>query len=232
MIVHLAKLLKQGDINALAYELAVKQLVLNTPPTGESKGSPSALNSGGKNSSNRKVSVTPLPSREGDGKGGEWKGMTSCLEHNTPSTATKSIGGKGKEPMHPLPTSTIEDIKSYNEDEKEHFFDDEHDGIINRGPYEGSDGEVVYNEYIHLGEHEALRIEESRRTTIWQGDKFSFESRQEAVKYIKHLPHKYVQLYHWKKETIVYGCSTHLALSLEDTDEKGSGWRRLQHSIQ
>ena len=75
------------------------------------------MNSGGKNSSNRKVSMPPLPSREGDGKGGEWKGMTSCLEHNTPSTATKSIDGKGKEPMYPLPTSTIEDNKSYSEDE-------------------------------------------------------------------------------------------------------------------
>jgi hypothetical protein len=211
MIVHLAKLLNQGDINERAYELAVKQLVLNTPPTGESKGSPSALNSGGKYSSNRKVSVPPLPSREGDVKGGEWKGMTSCLEHNTPSTATKSIDGKGKEPMYPLPTSTIEDNKSYNEDDKELYFDDELDELINRGPYEGFDGEVDYNEYIHLGEHEAPRIEESRRTPIWQGERISFESRQEAVKYIKHLPYKYVQLYHWKKDTIVYGCSTHLA---------------------
>ena len=74
MIVHLAKLLNQGDINERAYELAVKQLVLNTPPTGESKGSPLPLNSGGKYSSNRKVSVPPLPSREGDVKGVSGKG--------------------------------------------------------------------------------------------------------------------------------------------------------------
>ena len=73
MIVHMARLLNEGVINERAYELAVKQLVLNTPPTGVNKGSPPELNSGGKNSSNRKLSVLPLPSRESDGKGGDLK---------------------------------------------------------------------------------------------------------------------------------------------------------------
>jgi hypothetical protein len=183
MIVHLAKLLNQGDINERAYELAVKQLVLNTPPTGESKGSPLALNSGGKYSSNRKVSVPPLPSREGDVKGGEWKGMTSCLEHNTPSTATKSIDGKGKEPMYPLPTSTIEDNKSYNEDDKELYFDDELDELITGVPTKASTVRLTTTNISTLGnmKHHVLKSQGGQRFGKVKGSLSNRGKRQLSI---------------------------------------------------
>jgi hypothetical protein len=146
--------------------------------------------------------VTPLPSREGVGKGGVLKGETS-IAHHTPSTTNHPNEGKGKEPMLEQPTSTLEDKKVDNVFQQEHVLNDEDDVFNYFTPFEISDGEIE--------DKDAIPIDDSRRTTIWQGETFSFESRKEAINFIKHLPNKYVQLYHWKKESIIYGCSTHLA---------------------
>ena len=135
MIVHMARLLNDGVINERAYELAVKQLVLNSTPTGVNKGSPTELNSGGKNSSNRKLFVTPLPSREGVGKGGVLNGEPS-IAHHTPSTANNHNEGKGKEPMLEQPTSTFDDNKDDNVFQQ--VFYDEDDGFNYLAPFERS----------------------------------------------------------------------------------------------
>jgi hypothetical protein len=214
MLVHLAKLMKEGVIEERAYELALKQFFDNTPG-GVSIASPPELNSVGKGSSHR-----PMPSPLTRGfvhKGVDKKGNTTSVPFRiSPSHTTPHKGDKGKEPMHLLNSTDEEDMDiPCTQDDKDGY------------PFEEDDYWNSFNEVPDLFDHQDFTTPslvdpvgdgdalstgvESRASVTWASHSSSFQTRKEATKYIKGLPNKYVQLYHFKREYIVYGCSSHLA---------------------
>ena len=94
VLVHLAKLMKEGVIEERAYELALKHFFENTP-SGVSKASPPELNCVGKGSSHR---PTPSPlSRGFVHKGVDKKGNTTSVPFRIrPSDTTPHKGDKGR----------------------------------------------------------------------------------------------------------------------------------------
>jgi hypothetical protein len=214
MLVHLARLMKEGVIEERAYELALKQFFDNTPG-GVSNASPPELNSVGKASSHRPMTTPRCVGFVHKGVG--MKGNSPPIPSSfVPSSTPPHKLDKGKEPMN---HNTSMDEHDKGSPMPQGDFEYEHDlewgDLDDFGHLQHHGGEQDFTTpslVDPVGDGDALSMGvDSRASVTWELHSSTFDTRKEAMTYIKGLPNKYKQLYHYKREYTVYGCLSHLA---------------------